>query len=148
VANEENTPESSESRTGYGQTAYKRRLAYERLGLDPNMVQTAPFLRTNLRRIARCINQGRGERPVHPFSYLCSSEDPDAIKVAKLYLAVPESYRKLLPVEAYCQAAGVSPHRVLELLCFEHENSPEVQDSRCHLSLLLPGVPGLGSFVT
>jgi hypothetical protein len=116
VANEENTPESSESRTGYGQTTYKRRLAYKHLGLDPNMVQTAPFLRTNLRRIARCINQGRGERPVHPFSYLCSSEDPDALKVAKVYLAVPASYRKLVAPEAYCQAAGVSPHRVLELI--------------------------------
>jgi hypothetical protein len=36
--------------------------------------------------------------------------------MAKVYLAVPESYRKLLPAEAYCQAAGVSPYRVLELI--------------------------------
>ena len=116
VSNEQNSPESRESRTGYGQTAYKRRLAYERLGIDPHEVQTAPFFRTNLSRIARSINQGRDERPIHPIDYLCSSEGPDALKVAKVYLAVPESYRKLLPVEAYCQAAGVSPHRVLELI--------------------------------
>jgi len=116
VSSEQKTPESPESRTGHGQTAYKRRLAYKHLGIDPNAVQTAPFLRTNLRRIARCINQGQDERPVHPIDYLCSSEDPDALKVAKVYLAVPESYRKLVTPEAYCQAAGVSPHRVLELI--------------------------------
>ena len=74
MPNEQNTPESPESRTGYGQTSYKRRLAYERLGVDPHDVQTAPFLRTNLRRIARCINQGRGERHVHAFNYLCSDK--------------------------------------------------------------------------
>src|ERR1700756_1360488 len=45
VAKEENPPESRDHRTGYGQTAYKRRLAYERLGIDPNAVQTALFLR-------------------------------------------------------------------------------------------------------
>ena len=117
MSNKQNTPESRESRTGYGQTAYKRPLAYERLGIDPNAVQTAPFLRTNLRRIARCINQGRcGNQPVQPLGYLCSSEDSDAVKLAKVYRAVPQSYRKLLPAEAYCQAAGVSPHRVLELV--------------------------------
>jgi hypothetical protein len=117
VANEQKTPESPESRTGYGQTAYKRRLAYERLGVNPQDVQTAPFLRTNLRRIARCINQGRArDQAVQPLDYLCSSEDPDARKVAKVYESVPASYRKLLPPEAYCQAVGVSPHRVLELI--------------------------------
>lgn len=79
-------------------------------------MRTAAFFRINLRLIARCINQGRGERPIHPFDYLCSLEDPDALKVAKVYLAVPESYRKLLPPEAYCQAAGVSPYRVLEII--------------------------------
>ena len=31
-----------------------------------------------------------------------------------VYLSVPESYRRLLPVEAFCLAAGVSPWRVLE----------------------------------
>jgi hypothetical protein len=116
MSNEQNPPESRDHRTGYGQTAYKRALAYRCLGIDPHEVQTAPFLRTNLRRIARCINQGRVLQPVHPLDYLCSSEDPDAIKMAKVYLAVPESYRKLVPPEAFCQAAGVSPYRVLELI--------------------------------
>ena len=116
MPSEQNTPESRESRTGWGQTAYKRRLAYEYLGIDPNSVQAAPFFRTNLRRIARCINQGDGAKPIHPLGYLCYSEDAEARKVAKLYTAVPESYRRLVPAEAYCQAAGVSPYRVLEII--------------------------------
>ena len=33
VANEQNAPESRDYRTGYGQTAYKRQLAYERLAI-------------------------------------------------------------------------------------------------------------------
>ena len=32
----------------------------------------------------------------------------------KVYLSVPASYRRLLPVEAFCHAAGVSPWRILE----------------------------------
>ena len=113
MSNEQNTPECRDHRTGYGQTEYKRARAYQCLGIDPNAVQTAPFLGTNLRRIVRCINQVRGgNRPVYPLDYLCSSEDPDALKVGKVYLAVPESYRKLVPPEAYCQAAGVPPYRI------------------------------------
>lgn len=32
------------------------------------------------------------------------------------YRSVPASYRKLLPVEAFCRAAGVSPIRILEAI--------------------------------
>lgn len=114
---EENAPDSHDYRTGYGQTAHKRALAYRYLRLNPSDVQTEAFFRTNLRRIARCINQGRARNEaIPPLDYVCLSEDPDARKVANLYLAVPTSYRKLLPPEAYCQAAGVSPYRVLEII--------------------------------
>jgi integrase len=51
---------------------------------------------------------------IRPLELLLSSEDPEARKVADAYLSVPESYRKLLPLEAYCKAACVSPWRVLE----------------------------------
>lgn len=117
MPNEQNSPESRESRTGYGQTAYKRRLAYERLGVDPKDVEPVPFFRADLIRIARCVNQGRPNGDaVHPFDYLRSSADPDARKVVEVYLSVPESYRRLLPAEAFCRAAGVSPERVLEII--------------------------------
>jgi hypothetical protein len=100
-----------------GQTAYKRQLAYAHLGIDPKDVESVPFLGANLRRIARCINQGRAkDETVRPLDYLRSSEDPEARKVVTAYLSVPESYRRLLPAEAFCHAAGVSPWRVLEII--------------------------------
>jgi hypothetical protein len=102
-----------------GQTAYKRQLAYQRLGIDPNDVQLLPFLRDEFRRIARLINRGLHENdpsasPTRPLDCLRCSEDPEARRVLDVYLSVPESYRRLLPAEAFCKAAGVSPWKVLE----------------------------------
>ena len=117
MANEHKSLNSTDFRTGVGQTAYKRRLAYERLGVDPKDVKTVPFLRYNLRHIARTINQGvDSSSQQRPLDYLLSSEDPEARKLANVYLSVPESYRKLLPAEAFCLAAGVSPYRALEII--------------------------------
>ena len=108
---------SPDPSTGSGQTDYKRSLAYKRLGLNPAEVETVPFLGVNLRRIARLINRGAepGER-VRPLDYLQASDDPDARKVSGVYRSVPESYRRLLPPEAFCQAAGVSPEKVLQAI--------------------------------
>ena len=117
MAHEHKRLNSTDFRTGVGQTAYKRRLAYERLGVDPKDVKTVPFLRYNLRHIARTINQGvDSSSQQRPLDYLLSSEDPEARKLANVYLSVPESYRKLLPAEAFCLAAGVSPYRALEII--------------------------------
>jgi hypothetical protein len=117
MANGHKNAIGAEVRAGLGQTAYKRQLAYACLGIDPKDVECAPFFRADLRRIARCVNQGRSQREaVPPLDYLRSSEDPDARKVVDVYLSVPESYRRLLPAEAFCHAAGVSPWRVLEII--------------------------------
>jgi len=117
MKNEPASRTPTDSRTGVGQTAYKRRLAFERLGIDPNDVKPVPFFRHNLRRIARCINQGRARKEmIHPFDYLQSSADPEGRKVAKAYFSVPASYRRLLPAEAFCHAAGVSPYHVLGII--------------------------------
>jgi hypothetical protein len=108
---------SPEFRNNLGQTAYKRKLAFERLGIDPKDVECVPFFRADLRRIARHVNRGRPKNDAdRPFDYLGLSEDPDARTVMNVYLLVPESYRKLLPAEAFCHAAGVPPERVLELI--------------------------------
>jgi hypothetical protein len=100
-----------EARSGVAQTAYKRALAYAHLGIHPQDVECAPFFRANLKRIARLLNH-RGE----PLDLLQASADPDACKVSRVYRSVPESYRRLLPPEAFCIAAGVLPSRVLELI--------------------------------
>jgi hypothetical protein len=108
---------SAAVRASLGQTAYKRQLAYECLSVDPKDVECAPFFRADLRRIARLINRGRNENDAHrPLDYLRFSEDPEARKVVGVYLSVPESYRRLLPAEAFCLAAGVSAGRVLEII--------------------------------
>jgi hypothetical protein len=74
-----------------------------------------PFIRADLRRIARLLNQGRGncEPLVRPLELLRASDDIEARKALQKYLSVKESYRRLLPVEAFCCAAGVSPSHVL-----------------------------------
>ena len=111
-------PIPAEDRARLGQTAYKRDLAYQHLGLDPQDVERVPFLWPNLRGIARRLNRDRAEDApvVCPLDLLQWSEDPAAHKVLQKYLSVPESYRRLLPAEAYCCAAGVSPWRILEIV--------------------------------
>jgi hypothetical protein len=112
-----------EDRAYLGQTNYKRLLAYQRLGIRPQDVEIVPFFRAQLQGLARCISRerhkGKGTQPgspVGPFSYLEHSSDPDAHKVVKAYQSVPASYRRLLPAEAFCQAAGISPNRVLLMI--------------------------------
>jgi len=113
-------PPPTEAPTETGQTAHKRGLAYRCLGIDPRDVQCVPFLANQLRRIARTVRGAGAEdssvAPIRPLEYLRNSEDPDAGKVYSAYLSVPPSYRRLLPAEAFCLAAGVSPWRVLEIL--------------------------------
>ena len=107
-------------RTSDGQTDYKRELAYQCLGIQANDVQSIPFFAAQLRGIARAV-RGADKRepatpPVRALDYLDRSEDPEARRVAVVYHSVPESYRRLLPPEAFCHAAGVSPWRVLEIV--------------------------------
>ena len=111
-------PIPAEDRARLGQTAYKRDLAYQHLGIQPESVERVPFLWPNLRGIARRLNRDRAEDApvVCPLDLLQWSEDPAAHKVLQKYLSVPESYRRLLPAEAYCCAAGVSPWRILEIV--------------------------------
>jgi len=109
---------SSGTPRGYGQTRHKRQLAYAHLGINPQDVERVPFLWPNLRGIARRLNRGRAEDAslICPLDLLQWSEDQEAHKVLQKYRSVPESYRRLLPAEAYCCAAGVSPLRILEVV--------------------------------
>src|SRR5215475_5061498 len=117
MTTEHQAPGPAEDRAHLGQTAYKRDLAYQHLGINPQDVERVPFLWPNLRGIARRLNRDRAEDApvVCPLDLLQWSEDPVARKVLQKYLSVPASYRKLLPAEAYCCAAGVSPWRILEV---------------------------------
>jgi hypothetical protein len=102
---------------GEGQTDYKRALAYYLLGISPKDFQRIPYFGAQLRRIARIANVADGNIPSIPaLALLAASEDPIAGKVRHAYSLVPESYRRLLPPEAFCHVAGVSPWAVLDAI--------------------------------
>jgi hypothetical protein len=94
--------------TGEGQTAYKRQLAFDQLGIDPKDVPVTPLVAAQMTRIGRLT----GYKPA--LELLAQSDEPEARKVYAAYLSVSRTYRKLIPPEAYCFAAGVDPHRMLE----------------------------------
>jgi hypothetical protein len=96
--------------TGEGQTAYKRQLAYDQLGIDPKDVPITPLVAGQMTRIGRLT----GCKPA--LELLVQSDDPEARKVYAAYRSVSRTYRKLIPPEAYCFAAGVDPHRTLETI--------------------------------
>jgi len=104
----------------HGQTGYKRSLSYARLGIDAKDVQRIPYFAAQLKSIARAVRgadkNGSPAEPVRALDFLKSSENPEARKVLKPYLSIPESYRRLLPPEAFCHVAGVSPWVVLEAI--------------------------------
>ena len=96
--------------TGEGQTAYKRQLAYDQLGIDPKDVPVTPLVAAQMTRISRLT----GYKPA--LELLAQSDDLDARKVYAAYVSVSRTYRKLVTPEAYCFAAGVDPSRMLEAI--------------------------------
>jgi len=119
-----------------------RAKAYELLGVKEEEVQRAIQITPQLKAIAGAL-KGKGmpkvtrrienvviesstERipPYGPATaidrnwhwYLQSSDAPDASKILVPYLQIPKSLRALLPIEAYCVAAGISPMRALEII--------------------------------
>jgi len=118
MASTETSPARPQVCRGDGQTDYKRALAYQLLGITLKDVQRIPYFGAQLRKIARTVRgaskYGAARDPVRALDFLEASEDPEARKVLKPYLSIPESYRRLLPPEAFCYVAGVSPWVVLE----------------------------------
>jgi hypothetical protein len=103
---------------GEGQTDYKRARAYYLLGISPKDFQRIPYFTAQLRRIARTAHVADGydpsSAPVPALALLETSDNPDAARVRNAYFSIPETYRRLLPPEAFCHAAGVSPWAVLD----------------------------------
>jgi hypothetical protein len=119
-----------------------RLAAYEALGVTPESVMSAPKISPQLKAIASVL-KGVGmpktvkrienvvietettrTPPYGPGTdltrswpwYLQSCDSPDASKILVAYLSIAKTLRKLLPIEAFCVAAGVSPLRALELI--------------------------------
>jgi hypothetical protein len=109
MAEEQRSRISAEERERLGQKGYKTQLAFRYLGVAAGSVERVPFLHASLKRIARIVNQD-------PLDLLASCDHPDARAVHNVYCRVPKSYKRFVPVEAVCTAAGVSPWRVFELI--------------------------------
>lgn len=92
-------------------TASERRTdAYARLGVEPNAVAASSHVTHLLRRL-----EG-GER--RAIEYLRGSDTSEARKFISVFddLTLSRSARDLLPFEAFCLAAGLSPVRMVEVI--------------------------------
>lgn len=109
--------------------------ALRQLGVSYDDVAALPQITPQLRAISRTIRRAgqprrkRGEPNENPVPYgpgadlttawplyLAASDDPDIVKLLAARRSVPPSTARLLPIEAFCAASGVSPLRVIEVL--------------------------------
>jgi hypothetical protein len=89
-----------------------KRLACKKLGIVYNSYLSVPQITPLLSDIL----SGLAERslPVDPYYYLNASGDPDARALLKVYHAAWKQVRDILPLEAFCVAAGVEPSSILD----------------------------------
>lgn len=93
-----------------------------RLGITEEELHSAP----RITHILREIPDGGIKKAV---GYLRGSDDPDARKWLHVYDDIPVSYRDLVPFEAYCVAANISPRRMLEVVtgaCYEQSTAASI----------------------
>ena len=88
--------------------------AYALLGVPEDLVFHAPQIASQLGMIAKTLEHKN--LPTDPFYYLRASGLSDANKVIDAYFSISKSYARLLPLEAFCVKAGVSPLRVVEII--------------------------------
>jgi hypothetical protein len=90
--------------------ARQRALAYDMLGVPPNTVAEAP-------RITHLIAKIRGGLPA-ALEALRASDAPEARKFIARYdnLLYPSYVRRVLPLEAFAVAAGISPTRLFGVI--------------------------------
>ena len=88
--------------------------AYALLGVPESLVQRAPQITSQLGLIWKTLEHKN--LPTDPVYYLRASGLADAEKVIDAYFSLSKSYARLLPFEAFCVKAGVSPLRVVEII--------------------------------
>jgi hypothetical protein len=93
--------------------ADRRAEAYRALGISPDAIRTVPEITSQLRRSA--IPLRAHNLPTSPYYYLRCSDADDAMKLMAAYYSLPSHQSRILPIEAFCVAAGVSPLRILDL---------------------------------
>ncbi len=130
----------------------RRAIAYQRLGVTEAAVLGQPQITPQLRQIYRAIRKGDANIPADPIYYLRASMDEDARKLMEVYQSIPKVLRGVLPLEAFCLAAGVSTLRVLEIITvtcvragatasaiIAHVNHPRVVEKTIEMALTNEG---------
>ena len=92
--------------------------AYEKLGITEAEANNVPKITHILKELPKKLDQA--------IEFLRGSHEPDATKLLVVYGSLPISTRKLLPIEAFCVASGLTTKRVLEVItgaCFEQSDA-------------------------
>lgn len=95
--------------------------AYDDLGITREHVTLAPQITPQIRAISKMLKRAEPHGPGTDLTtswplYLASSEDEDIRNVLAKHRMLSKAKSRVVPIEAFCVAAGVSPLRVLELL--------------------------------
>lgn len=99
--------------------ALRRRTIYTYLGITESQVAAQPQITPELRRIARTLQSTSPNAPRDPYYYLRSSDSLDAQKILAIINDKQNTLRgqrHIIPIEAICLVAKVSPLRVLEIV--------------------------------
>jgi len=89
-------------------------LALRKLGLQPKSLLNVPQITPLLTEIMSGLKK-RG-LPTDPYHYLDASSDLEARGLMSVYKHAWKQVRDVLPLEAFCVAAGVDPNRILDSL--------------------------------
>src|SRR5271154_6959518 len=92
--------------------------SYAIIGVAKQDVDRQPPLTILLDRVKQGIKRMTGEKKVHsPYYYLQCSDAPEAKQLLDVYYdgRLTKGQRDVLPLEAFCLAAKVSPLKILEI---------------------------------
>jgi hypothetical protein len=91
------------------------KIAFKMLDVLPEELLQLPQITPQLKQISKRAKIRPQLTKSWPI-YLSFSEDPQITYMIKLYYGLKEYYANLLPIEAYCQRAGINPKKVLKIL--------------------------------
>lgn len=86
------------------------------LKVTDEQLRSSPKITPELGRISAAISRADINSPTDPYYYLTVSDSPEARAILALRESIIPQRRRLIPIEAYCLAASISPMRLLEII--------------------------------